>query len=257
MRACASTSTSSRTPPRAGIPSCGPWSCWGAAGPRRDPDPGGAGASACPSGRTRTPSTTSTPSSTGRCSTCKRHDGRAWWAEPPFDDELWTELEPELDRLDAAQREWLVLRHVAELPESYASAVVGRSRTCRRRTDGERLREVARPVPVRSPTSSRWSLWRVRCATADDGGAWSGRWPSSVWPARSHSSWRSPTSEEPGAARELGPRPGGGHQSGDRPPLPGTPTASCTCATSSSTSPTCARRVHQRRRRLHRLPRAT
>ena len=83
----------------------------------------------------------------------KHHDDSAWWAEPAYDDELWTELEPELDRLAPAQREWLVLRHVAELPESYIAAVVGEPDPGGRSgvPTGERLREVARLIPVPPP----------------------------------------------------------------------------------------------------------
>jgi hypothetical protein len=80
----------------------------------------------------------------------KRGDDAAWWVEPAFDDELWVEIEPELDRLDTVQREWLVLRHVAELPESHISAAVGESDPGARAgvPTGERLREVARLIPV-------------------------------------------------------------------------------------------------------------
>jgi hypothetical protein len=83
----------------------------------------------------------------------KRHDAASWWAEPPFDDELWTDIEPELDRLPQAQREWLVLRHVAELPESYVGAVVGEPDPGARSgvPSGERLRDVAQTVPVHAP----------------------------------------------------------------------------------------------------------
>jgi len=83
----------------------------------------------------------------------RRRDRVAWWAEPPFDDELWVEVEPELDRLTPLQREWLVLRHVAELPRSYVDAVVdGPVPTVPARAPtGERLRDVARAVPVQPP----------------------------------------------------------------------------------------------------------
>ncbi len=83
----------------------------------------------------------------------KRHDDAAWWGEPGFDEDLWVEIEPELDRLEPAQREWLVLRHVAELPESYIAAVVGEPDPGVRSgaPSGERLREVARLVPVQAP----------------------------------------------------------------------------------------------------------
>lgn len=79
----------------------------------------------------------------------KRRDRAAWWAEPPIDDELWTEIEPTLDSLTSAQREWLVLRHVAELPESYAVAVAGEEPELPSGVPtAERLREAARVVPV-------------------------------------------------------------------------------------------------------------
>jgi hypothetical protein len=83
----------------------------------------------------------------------KHHDDAAWWAEPPFDDELWTEMEPELDRLTQAQREWLVLRHVAELPEPYIAAVVGKPDLSARSgvPTGDRLRDAARSIPVQPP----------------------------------------------------------------------------------------------------------
>ncbi len=82
----------------------------------------------------------------------KHRDGAAWWAEPPIDDQLWTELEPELDRLTPAQREWLILRHVAELPESYAAAVIGEEPDLPRGVPtGERLRDVTRSVPIQQP----------------------------------------------------------------------------------------------------------
>jgi hypothetical protein len=83
----------------------------------------------------------------------KHHDDTAWWAEPPFDDELWTELEPELDRLTQAQREWLVLRHVAELTEPCLAAVVGEADVPARSgvPTGDRLRDAARSIPVQPP----------------------------------------------------------------------------------------------------------
>ncbi|MDQ4053523.1 MAG: hypothetical protein M3237_12600 [Actinomycetota bacterium] len=83
----------------------------------------------------------------------RHRDRAAWWAEPPFDDELWTEVEPELDRLTRLQREWLVLRHVAELPESYVEAVVGETAPTVPvgAPTGQRLRDVARAVPVQPP----------------------------------------------------------------------------------------------------------
>jgi hypothetical protein len=83
----------------------------------------------------------------------RRRDPTAWWASPPFDEDLWTEIEPALDRLTPPHREWLVLRHVAELPEAYIAAVVGESRPADRSgvPTGEELRDVARLVPVPPP----------------------------------------------------------------------------------------------------------
>jgi hypothetical protein len=82
-----------------------------------------------------------------------RHDRVPWWTEPPLDGELWSELEAELDRLTPAQREWLVLRHVAELPEVYVADAVGEPEPTLPAgvPNGERLRDVARTIPVPAP----------------------------------------------------------------------------------------------------------
>lgn len=82
---------------------------------------------------------------------CKEHDPTDWWEEPPFDDEVWAQVEPVLDRLSPLERTGLLLRHVAGLPELYVSAVLGSRRVGVSAPTPEELQEVARGVPVAPP----------------------------------------------------------------------------------------------------------